>query len=259
MNKIKLAIFGLGVVGSHVVKLLEKNNNILNGYKFEIVALGAKNKLKKRNFNVKKYKWVSHFSDLEDCAKPDIIIETIGGTGSYINNLYKYCIKKNISLINLKYNDREGHYLLLTKRRCDILKKGLKNNKFLDHGSVGEIVCKTPGQFNMYYGSKELNKESFFKGYFKTGDLGYMDKKNYFFQEPSFIHKMISIVCEANEILRNERTPEMKIDEKIDSNGRKSKVTSGDIKSNTFIIGKLEEINEKLKRERIKKKKRDIH
>ena len=52
MNKIKIAIFGLGVVGSHVVKLLEKNNNILNGSKFEIVALGAKNKSKKRNFNV---------------------------------------------------------------------------------------------------------------------------------------------------------------------------------------------------------------
>lgn len=78
-----------------------------------------------------------------------------------------------------------------------------------------------------------------------------MDEKNYFFQEPSFIHKMIAIICEANEILRNERTPQMKIDEKIDSNRRKSKVTSGDIKSNTFIIGKLEEINEKLKRESI--------
>ena len=99
MNKIRIAIFGLGVVGSHVVKLLEKNNNILNGSKFEIVALGAKNKSKKRNFNVKKYNWVSHFTDLENYAKPDVIIETIGGTGSYINNLYKYCIKKNISLI----------------------------------------------------------------------------------------------------------------------------------------------------------------
>ena len=55
MNKIKLAIFGLGVVGSHVVKLLEKNNYILNESKFEIVSLGAKNKSKKRNFNIKKY------------------------------------------------------------------------------------------------------------------------------------------------------------------------------------------------------------
>ena len=65
MNKIKIAIFGLGVVGSHVVKLLEKNKFNLNGSKFEIVALGAKNKSKKRNFNVKKYQWISNFSDLE--------------------------------------------------------------------------------------------------------------------------------------------------------------------------------------------------
>ena len=54
MNKIKIAIFGLGVVGSHVVKLLEKNRFNLNGSKFEIVALGAKNKSKKRNFKVTK-------------------------------------------------------------------------------------------------------------------------------------------------------------------------------------------------------------
>ena len=49
MNKIKIVIFGLGVVGSHVVKLLEKNKFNLNGSKFEIIALGAKNKSKKRN------------------------------------------------------------------------------------------------------------------------------------------------------------------------------------------------------------------
>ena len=100
MNKIKIAIFGLGVVGSHVVKLLEKNKLNLNGSKFEIVALGAKNKSKKRNFNVKKYQWISNFSDLEkNYDKPDVIIETIGGTGTYINKLYSYCIKNGISLI----------------------------------------------------------------------------------------------------------------------------------------------------------------
>ena len=99
MNKIKIAIFGLGVVGSHVVKLLEKNKLNLNGSKFEIVALGAKNKSKKRNFNVKKYQWIGNFSDLEKYNKPDVIIETIGGTGTYINKLYSYCIKNGISLI----------------------------------------------------------------------------------------------------------------------------------------------------------------
>mgnify|MGYP006254784797 CR=1 FL=1 len=44
MNKIKIAVLGLGVVGSHVVKLLEKNSYILDDTKCEIVAIGAKNK-----------------------------------------------------------------------------------------------------------------------------------------------------------------------------------------------------------------------
>ena len=48
MNKIKIAVLGLGVVGSHVVKLLEKIH-ILDDTKCEIVAIGAKNKKKEKN------------------------------------------------------------------------------------------------------------------------------------------------------------------------------------------------------------------
>ena len=142
MNKIRIAIFGLGVVGSHVVKLLEKNNNILNGSKFEIVALGAKNKSKKRNFNVKKYNWVSRFSDLENYAKPDVIIETIGGTGSYINNLYKYCIKKNIS------NNSANKYYY--KENYDFVVK--ENNFFYYEDKYGGLKIPKPnlnGQFQL--------------------------------------------------------------------------------------------------------------
>ena len=98
MKKISIAILGLGVVGSHVVKILEKNTFILNNTKCEIVALGAKNKNKKRIFNIKKYKWVNDFKELSH-LKPDVIIETIGGTGKYINDLYKFCLKNKISLI----------------------------------------------------------------------------------------------------------------------------------------------------------------
>ena len=46
MNKIKNAVLGLGVVGSHVVKLLENNSFIIGNTKCEIVAIGAKNKKK---------------------------------------------------------------------------------------------------------------------------------------------------------------------------------------------------------------------
>jgi homoserine dehydrogenase len=99
MKTISIAIFGLGVVGSHVVKLLEKNSYKLNNTKYKIVGIGAKNKNKKRNFDIKKYNWIKNYQDLSKNQKPDLIIETIGGTGSYINSLYNYCIDNNISLI----------------------------------------------------------------------------------------------------------------------------------------------------------------
>jgi DNA mismatch repair protein MutS len=40
------------------------------------------------------------------------------------------------SLITLKFNDRDGHYLLVTNRRCDILKKNLEKIKKLKVGSI---------------------------------------------------------------------------------------------------------------------------
>ena len=95
MNKIKISVLGLGVVGSHVVKLLEKNSYILDDTKCEIVAIGAKNKKKKRIINISKYKWVGDYKSLIQ-FKPDLIIETLGGTGKYINDLYKFCLKNKI-------------------------------------------------------------------------------------------------------------------------------------------------------------------
>ena len=40
------------------------------------------------------------------------------------------------SLITLKYNERDGHYLLITNRRCEILKKNLEKQKYIEVGSI---------------------------------------------------------------------------------------------------------------------------
>ena len=56
-----------------------------------------------------------------------------------------------------------------------------ENNKYLQKNKVGEIICKTPGRFVGYYSLSRLTKKAFFKGFFKTGDLGYLDKKNNLF------------------------------------------------------------------------------
>jgi len=58
--------------------------------------------------------------------------------------------------------------------------KIIKNNKFCSDEEIGEIICKTPLKFKNYYKDEKETKNSFFKGFFKTGDLGYI-KNNYLF------------------------------------------------------------------------------
>jgi DNA mismatch repair protein MutS len=45
-------------------------------------------------------------------------------------------IKKDVSSITLKNNDRDGHYMLLTKRRCKILQEKLAKMEYFNVGSI---------------------------------------------------------------------------------------------------------------------------
>jgi homoserine dehydrogenase len=98
MNKINIAVFGLGVVGSSLIKIIEKNKFIINEKKINIVGIKASNKNKKRIFNTKKYYWIDDLSSLDD-MKLDLIIEVVGGTNKFVNSIYQYAVKKKISLI----------------------------------------------------------------------------------------------------------------------------------------------------------------
>lgn len=58
----------------------------------------------------------------------------------------------------------------------------LKNNKIhKNDGIEGEIICKTPLLFGGYYRDKKITKQSYFNGYFKTGDIGYLNKNHLYF------------------------------------------------------------------------------
>ncbi len=54
-------------------------------------------------------------------------------------------------------------------------------NKFMPLGEKGELVVKGKQVMLGYFDNKEATKEAFVKGWFRTGDVGYMDEDGYSF------------------------------------------------------------------------------
>ena len=52
---------------------------------------------------------------------------------------------------------------------------------FLPAGKIGEIVVRGPALFRGYQNDPEANKRSFVGGWFRMGDLGYLDEEGYLF------------------------------------------------------------------------------
>ncbi len=80
--ELNIGIIGLGTVGSGVIESIEKNKNLfLKKYniKINICGVSAKNKRKKRSFNINRYKWYKNPLDLINNSSIEIIVELIGG------------------------------------------------------------------------------------------------------------------------------------------------------------------------------------
>lgn len=82
MDKLRVGIAGLGTVGSGVVKLLQKNKDIIAkrcGKEIEITAVSAKNKNKDRGLNLDGVKWVDSPAKIASMSDVDVVVELIGG------------------------------------------------------------------------------------------------------------------------------------------------------------------------------------
>jgi acyl-CoA synthetase (AMP-forming)/AMP-acid ligase II len=56
-----------------------------------------------------------------------------------------------------------------------------ENGNILNSGKIGEIVVKGETVFNGYENAPDDNKAAFIDGWFKTGDIGYLDDDGYLF------------------------------------------------------------------------------
>ena len=96
MKEIKICIAGLGNVGSSVIQSLidsKKFINLKSDFNIKILGISAKNKNKKRIFDISKYKWFDNTLDFLD-TDCDIVIELIGEEKGLSYNLVKDSLKK---------------------------------------------------------------------------------------------------------------------------------------------------------------------
>jgi len=114
---LKIGIAGLGTVGAHVFKLIQKNSDLLakKGERALVVtAVSSRDQSKDRGIDVSDVTWFENALDLASCDEVDVIVETIGGSDGIAFELAKLSLESgkhfvtaNKALIALK-----GDYLL---------------------------------------------------------------------------------------------------------------------------------------------------
>ena len=115
MNKLNIAIIGLGNIGSYLFNYLNKNKNILskkNNCIPNVIFVSAKNKKRKRKIKIKKKLWLKNYLDATKDKNVDLIIELIGGSEGAAKKLVfnalknkKHVVTANKALI-AKYGDK---------------------------------------------------------------------------------------------------------------------------------------------------------
>jgi len=115
MNKLNIAIIGLGNIGTYLFNYLNKNKKILskkNNCIPNVLFVSAKNKKRKRKIKIKKKLWLKNYLDATKDKNVDLIIELIGGSEGAAKKLVfnalknkKHVVTANKALI-AKYGDK---------------------------------------------------------------------------------------------------------------------------------------------------------
>jgi homoserine dehydrogenase len=82
---LKVGLAGLGTVGTSVVHLLDRGRDKLFarcGRGIEIVAMTARSRGKKRDFDLKKFRWADDPVALARDSDIDVLVELMGGAGN---------------------------------------------------------------------------------------------------------------------------------------------------------------------------------
>jgi homoserine dehydrogenase len=130
MNKktLKIGIVGLGSVGQGVIKILQDNSELIKkktNTDIQIIGICAKDKNKKRDIAIHKYKWFDNPKSLAEDKSLDVLIELIGGEDGIALEVVESAISSNKHVItaNKALLAKHGNYLfgLAEKNKVTIL------------------------------------------------------------------------------------------------------------------------------------------
>lgn len=98
----RIAIAGLGTVGTGVVKILTQNAELISqraGREIQIVAVSARNKDIDRGVDLSGFEWVSNTIDLATKYELDAVIELIGGSEGVAADLVRASLGNNCHVV----------------------------------------------------------------------------------------------------------------------------------------------------------------
>ena len=195
MNKnINIALVGLGQVGIFLyneLNLKKREIEIKTGKRINIVAISAKNKNRKRRFNIDKKIFYSNPLKIFQEKKIDILFECIGLSDGISKKIVEYALKNKVNVItpNKALIAKHGDYLakLAEMNKVNLefeasvaggipilrtIKEGLATNK------IKKVYGILNGTTNYILSEMENSNETFENVLQKAQKLGYAEPGN---------------------------------------------------------------------------------
>ena len=193
-RNINIAIVGLGQIGNYLyneLNLKKKEIEIKTGKRIEIVAISAKNRNKKRKFDINKKIFYQNPLKIIKLKKIDILFESIGQSDGISKKIVELALKNKINVItpNKALIAKHGDHLakLAEKNRVNLefeasvaggipilrtIKEGLATNK------ISKVYGILNGTTNYILSEMENSNETFDKVLQKAQKLGYAEPGN---------------------------------------------------------------------------------
>jgi len=194
IKNINIALVGLGQVGIFLYNELNSKKReieIKTGKKINIVAISAKNKNKKRRFNIDKKIFYSNPLKIFKEKKIDILFECIGLSDGISKKIVEYALKNKVNVITpnkaliAKHGDHLAKLAEMNKVNLEFeasvaggipilrtIKEGLATNK------IKKVYGILNGTTNYILSEMENSNESFEKVLKKAQILGYAEPGN---------------------------------------------------------------------------------